>query len=316
MRYIETPSGLRLRPNHLLLMMYRYVSGVYEIGDLSALNYTKGFLDGSGGRDPRTVLTVSGHGIGEPEMWIAERIPGCEIETMSFRLLDTQLLQFLRSATREDIEAAFDRLSRMVAPFAELSRLAADPGLVPYWVEQSEILERGFDRWRLTVYSDSPLRIPAARRYDLIYVSQGSYWFSLEAAEVLRRRLNPGGLLVVLMPARPPEGEPAPRFADSEPVAEAKRVLRSVLESRGYTVDFHTKPLVDLQAMAARRERIAFSVLAPASAVLLGELILASLNEHISDVDRLEAMEEAARRFPDLEVPVHEELELSIVEAE
>jgi len=182
MIYLEASPKLRLRPSHLLLMIYRYLSGVYQAGDLFALNYIKGFLDGNSASKPTRILTVSGHGIGEAETWLAERIEDCHIDTVSFRLIDTQLLHFLRSAEPSDIEAVFSRFAEMVTPYELLSQLASNPGLIPYWCNQAQHIKHYFQQGKIAVFSDHPLRIDTPGRYDLIYVSQGTEYFSIEAA--------------------------------------------------------------------------------------------------------------------------------------
>jgi len=58
-------------------------------------------------------LTVSGYGIGEAERWLAQRLAGCSIDTISFRLVDTPLLQFLRVSKTEDVKTVFIKFSAM-----------------------------------------------------------------------------------------------------------------------------------------------------------------------------------------------------------
>jgi hypothetical protein len=302
-------------------MMYRYISGVYQVGDLSALNYVKGFLDGrSSGRRPGRVLTVSGHGIGEAETWFVERMDGCQIDTVSFRLIDTQLLQFLRVAETQDIDTVFSKFSEIVRPYPALSELVSDPGLVPYWCEQAKETKRLFHRRQVTVFSDSPLCIPSTNLYDLIYVSHGSRHFSAEAAGELRKHLSPQGWLAILMPAQNGDSDERTtahtRFANSQPVQEAKALFKKLLEERGYAPAKESMPRWNLAPLAARREGIRFSVLAPAKSVVIGELILSSLYEHISDRTRLEVLNETASQFKELHVPPSEELELFILEVQ
>ena len=312
MMYIEASPRLRLRPSHLLLMIYRYLSGVYQVGDLSALNYVKGFLDGNSAQPKlKRILTVSGHGIGEAEMWLAGRVDGCEIDTISFRLVDTQLLQFLRAAEATDIERVFSKFSQIVSPYEVLSELVSDLGLVPYWCEQAEAVTRCFQEARVNVFSDHPLRIPSSRLYDLIYVSHGWRYFSMKAAEELRRHLSPQAWLAVLMPSQ----DGSSRFATTPPVREALALFNKLLEDRGYVLKPYHTPHLDLKALAARCELIRFSVLAPASSILIGELILRSLGEHISDRARLGVLNETAVHFKELRMPVNEELQLYMMEA-
>jgi SAM-dependent methyltransferase len=320
MTYIEASATLRLRPSHLLLMIYRYLSGVYQMGDLFALNYIKGFLDGNSA-EPKSkkILTVSGHGIGEAETWLAKRVTGCEIDTISFRLVDTQLLQFLRAAEVNDIEAVFLKFAQMVAPYQMLSELVSDPGLVPYWCDQAAEIKHYFHQRKIRIFSDYPLCINPQYYYDLIYISHGMEYFSVEAAEKLSRLLASGGWLTILMPSKDhsTNGKPSlsTRFANTAPVQEAKALFRKLLQARGYILAREAVPNIDFSAVATRCELSRFRVLASANSVLLGELILSSLGEHISDRARLEVLNETAAQFKELRMPVNEELELYIMEA-
>jgi SAM-dependent methyltransferase len=317
MIYIEASSTLRLRPSHLLLMIYRYLSGVYQAGDLFALNYIKGFMDGKSASKPERILTVSGHGIGEAETWLAERMDDCRIDTVSFRMIDTQLLQFLRAAGRADIETIFSKFAEMVAPYPLLLELASDAGLVPYWCDQAQDIQRYFQRQKITVFSDHPLCIETSCHYDLIYVSHGMQYFSVDAAEKLRQHLSPEGWLAILMPPADgnANGDRFARFSSSMVARESKTLFRKLLESRGYALAPLPTGSPDLRNLAVRRELSRFNVLASAKSVLLGELILASLGEHISDRTRMEILNETAAQFNGLSMPVNEELELLIIEA-
>jgi len=319
MSYIEASVTLRLRPSHLLLMIYRYLSGVYQMGDLFALNYIKGFLDGNSAQPKsRKILTVSGHGIGEAETWLGKRVDDCQIDTISFRLLDTQLLQFLRAAEASDIEAVFLKFAQMVAPYQMLSELVSDPGLVPYWCDQAAEIKYYFHQRKIRIFSDYPLRINPPYCYDLIYVSHGMEFFSVEAAAKLLRLLASGGWLTMLMPsedhAADGKASLSARFANTSPVQQAKALFRKLLQARGYTLAPEAVPRIDLSAVATRCELSHFRVLASANSVLIGELILSSLNEHIPDRARLEVLNETAAQSKELRMPVNEELELYFLE--
>ena len=81
MIFLEAGNNLHLRPAQLLLMIYRYASGIYQTGEISALSYTKGYLDHQGASNsPCRVLTVSSHGIGEAETWMVERLEDAIVE--------------------------------------------------------------------------------------------------------------------------------------------------------------------------------------------------------------------------------------------
>ena len=110
-------------------------------------------------------------------------------------------------------------------------------------------------------------------------------------------------------------GDRFARFSSSTVARESKTLFRKLLESRGYALAPLPTGSPDLRNLAVRRELSRFNVLASAKSVLLGELILASLGEHISDRTRLEILNETAAQFNGLSMPVNEELELLIIEA-
>jgi hypothetical protein len=317
MMYIEASSTLRLRPSHLLLLIYRYVSGVYQAGDLFALNYIKGFLDAQPESRPKNILTVSGHGIGEAEVWLADRFDDCHIDTVSFRLIDTQLLHFLRATEPNQIETVFSRFAEMVSEYEFLSELVSSPGLVPYWCNQAQQLKSYFQSQRIAVFSDHPCRLSSARGYDLIYVSQGTQYLSIDASNNLREHLAQNGRLAILAPHVSDNGncKGSVRFASAETVLAAKALFKSSLKARGYVLAGMPESTLDLSAMASRTEISRFSVLATAKSVLLGELILASLGEHISDRARLQVLNDTAGGFRDLHMPVNEELQLFLIDS-
>jgi SAM-dependent methyltransferase len=240
------------------------------------------------------------------------------IETISFRLIDTQLLQFLWAASANDIKVVFAKFHDLVRPYQLLSELVSDPGLIPYWCEQAEAITRSFERGHIRVFSDSPLRIPASSSFDLIYVSDGLRHFDEKTVERLREHLTAKGHLAVLAPATVSGRKMEPidaRFADSKPVREAQAAFRELLENRGYYLTSQEVAHRNLRHKCIRREAIRFSVLAPANLVLIGELILISLYEHISDRARLEILNEVAARYRDLRTPVNEKLQLYIMGA-
>ncbi|MCF7810476.1 class I SAM-dependent methyltransferase [bacterium] len=317
--YIEITSQLRLRPKHLLLMLYRYISGIYKMGDLSALNYIKGYIDGSGdGKNTKQILTVSGHGIGEAERWLTHRFKDCTIDATSFRLLDTQILHFLRQSNSEDIIKAFKQFGKILKPYDALMEFFEIPGLVPYWIEQADVIQQLCIQNRLTIYSTNPLHVPENKSYDLIYLSYGTHYVTLDAITKLRSMLKPGGMLAVLMPSDEPQTSDLHdygRFADSPKVRKARSAFRRALESRNYIIRPEFKKPKDILKVADKCEKLLFTVLAPASAVLFGELILGSLSEHISERARLEALNQTIGDFSDVEEAVREELDLYLMEA-
>jgi hypothetical protein len=272
-----------------------------------------GYLDGGAGRiAPARVLTVSGHGIGEPELWLSDRLPEAAIDTMSFRLVDTQLLQFLRSAGAAGVARVFDQFRRTVDALPALAELVSDAGLVPYWeLEASEW--SGPRRGHVRVYSDGPLNLSDKRQYDLIYVSHGLRYLSIEALRRLQAHLTPGGWLAVLVPAVDARSG-GDRFAESAFVRDAKILFNDLLARRGYTPVRDGRPKPDLTPLASQIECIRFGVPAPASTVLSGELLLYSMDEHVSDRARLEILAEALRSVPKADVPVKEVLHLLMIE--
>ena len=311
---IETPTGQCLRPMHLLLMLYRYLSGVYQLGDVAALNYVKGYVDGhAAGPQLDRVLTVSGHGIGEPEVWLSDRLPSATIDTVSFRQLDTQLLQFLRTAGRRGVAEAFEKFRDLVRPFPALSQLVEDEGLVPYWEMQAEewcVPRRPF----VSVYSDSPQCIPDSRSYDLIYVSHGLRYLDLSVVTGLRQHLRPSGWLAILVPSNADTG--GERFADSPCVASARHLFNQLLGRRGYPPVRDSQSYVDFAPLATNMELIRFSVPAPARSMLVGELLIYSMHEHLNDRVRLHVLAETLDALTVTDVSVQEILQLFMIEGE
>lgn len=309
---IETPTGQCLRPMHLLLMLYRYLSGVYQLGDVAGLNYVKGYLDGYA-PDARLdrILTVSGHGIGEPEIWLSDRLPTASIDTVSFRLLDTQLLQFLRTAGPEGVAQVFVQFREIVASLPSLAELLDDDGLVPYWELQAAEWS-GPCRSHVNVYSDSPLNLPGARRYDLIYVSDGLRYLSLPMVHKLRGHLSPGAWLAVLVPATGDSGRE--RFTDSPFVSTAKRLFNELLVRRGYPPPVRDAcQQIEFADLASNSECVRFGVPAPAKTMLVGELLLYSMYEHISDRIRLEVLAETLSLIGTSEIAVREVVQLFMI---
>jgi hypothetical protein len=152
-------------------------------------------------------------------------------------------------------------------------------------------------------------------RYDLIYVSQGTQYCSIEAAEKLRLKLACRGWLAVLTPPSKGHCNGLVRFANAKVVLEAKALFRSMLQAQGYVLASLAEPTLDLSTLAIRTEISRFNVLATANSVLLGELILASLGEHISDRARLQVLNDTGAQFKELSMPVNEELELFLIES-
>lgn len=309
---IEASTGQRLRPIHLLLMLYRYLSGIYQLGDVAALNYVKGYVDGYAPKAKlEQILTVSGHGIGEPEIWLSDRLPMANIDTVSFRLMNTQLLQFLRTAGPGGVGAIFAQFRKIVASLPSLAELVEDEGLVPYWELQAAEWSRP-RRSHVNVYSDSPLNMPGARTYDLIYVSHGLPYLDTLAVSKLRGHLHLGGWLAVLVPT--PGDLGSERFADSSFVSAAKRLFNDRLALRGYPPVRDSCQRIDFTNVASKTEYIRFSVPASAKNVLVGELLLYSMHEHLSDRVRLEVLAETLDGIGTTEVAVREVLELFMVE--
>ena len=196
-----------------------------------------------------------------------------------------------------------------------LNELVADPGLIPYWCEQSEEISGLFERYPTRLFSDAALSALPADEYDLIYISQSARDLSVEAVEGLRHSLSAQGVLGVLMPLREQRGQAQPIcFANSVPFVEAKEQFRQQLERRGYTL-LPAYPLhVDLSHLTDHCEKIRFNVLATAHAVLVGELILSSVYEHITDRARLDVLNDVATQFRDVQIPMSEELQFCVVE--
>jgi hypothetical protein len=308
----RTASGPRLRPIHLFLMLYRYLSGAYQLGDLSALNYVKGFLDGRRtDGSPRAILSISGHGIGEPEVWLSSRYPEAAIDVLSFRLVDTQLLQFLRIAGPQGVGDVFAQFREAVAPFPALAELVADAGLVPYWELQAEEWRAGL-RSKVTVYSVSPEALPAEASYDIAYVSNSSPYVTMDVLQALQRHVTASSWIALLTPAG---GSSVPlAFAASPYAREARERLSDFLRGRGLTPQRTPDPILECDVLADRIEVIPLSIPAPARSVLVGELLLCLMQEPVSDRLRIEALATVLGSVPETDTPVRDTLQLIMIQ--
>jgi SAM-dependent methyltransferase len=311
MLVFQTSTGHRLRPVHLLLMLSRYISGVYQLGDLTALSYFKGFLDGSNQRQSVSrILSISGHGIGDPEIWLSHAFPDAAIDALSFRLVDTQLLQFLRGAGPAGVAQVFAQFRTATEQLSGLRDLMDDPGLVPYW--QLQAAEWGDGRRRVSVFSTSPLRLPEGRAYDVIYVSNSARYLQPAALDALRRHLAPGGRMAVLAASN--AADPADQFFKSPYVRQGCDLLDRLLEQHGYSAVCQAHQVTDTDDPSTRRELIRFTIPAAPKSVLVGELLLYSMHEHITDRVRLQVLSDVLRDVPPAEVIARETLELSLIE--
>jgi hypothetical protein len=294
----------------MLLMLYRYVSGVYQLGDFSALSYIKGLLDGGQPRPVRRVLSISGHGIGEPEIFMSDRFPGAAIDALSYRLIDTQLLQFLRTAGPAGVAEVFEQFKAASADLDGVSRLLDDAGLVPYWEQQAEEWSAG-RRPAITVYSNLPDAVPASHKYDFVYVSNSAPYLQDGSLPSVFRHVAPGGLMAVTLPAQVDSRD---QFSRSAYVQRAREMYDAILRRQGYAANHRTESASPLGVDVLRRETIPFPVPAPAHSVLVGELLLHSMQAHISDRIRLEALSEVLLQVPETDVPVKETLDLLLIE--
>ncbi|HCH35845.1 MAG: hypothetical protein CL885_00725 [Dehalococcoidia bacterium] len=312
MIFLEAGNNLHLRPAHLLLMIYRYASGIYQTGEISALSYTKGYLDHQGASNsPCRVLTVSSHGIGEAETWMVERLEDAIVETVSFKLINTQLFQFLRHADNEDIAEIINNFCEIVAPYRILSNLANDPGLVAYWQLQASKIKEIYGEKQLTVYSNTPDKIPFSRSYDVIYVTHSEPILPKGTVEYLRSLLAVEGLMAILVPDRSKSSNASEPFAISTPVKAAISDLRATHEQYGYHhVYQRSGDEKQLSKGAFRAESISFVVPSSTRVALIGELLLESLYDHIPDNVRLAALEHTASQLENEDAIVTERLKL------
>ena len=312
MIFLEAGNKLHLRPAHLLLMIYRYASGIYQTGEISALSYTKGYLDNQGeSNSPCRILTVSSHGIGEAETWMVDRLANPIVETVSFKLINSQLFQFIRYADNDEIAEIINKFCQIVGPYPILSELANDPGLVTYWQSQSSKIKEIYEKKQLTVYSNTPNKIPHNRSYDVIYVTHSEPVLPEGTVEYLRCLLTEGGLMAILVPDRSSGADNSETFSLYPQVKTAISDLRKAHEQYGYHhVYQRTGDEKQLSRGAFRTEFINFVVPSSARVALLGELLLESLYDHIPDNVRLTALEQAASQLENENTVVNERLKL------
>ena len=93
-------NQVRLGISEALLLLYRYLTDIYALGDLSFVQFLGGYIRGrKRSLDGCRILTVSGNGIGELEKLLCLQWKFDYLETMAVRPAQMRLMRFLMDAT-------------------------------------------------------------------------------------------------------------------------------------------------------------------------------------------------------------------------
>ena len=162
-------NNVRLRTSHALLLLYRYLTGIYALGDLSFVQFLGGYLRGdSRTLDELHILTVSGNGMGELEKMLCLQWRDSRIDTMAVSPSHMQLMRLLLDASPEEVSNLFGWAQESLREYPNLQALFDSPGLVNYWRQQIEIWKSPDLKGHLRLFSGSPWDLPVEQTYDAI----------------------------------------------------------------------------------------------------------------------------------------------------
>ena len=297
-------NQVRLGISQALLLLYRYLTGIYALGDLSFVQFLTGYVSGKKrSLDGCRVLTISGNGIGELEKSLCLQWNVEHLETMSVNPAQMRILRLMREASSDEVEAFFGWARNCLNDFPNLRSLLLSPGLVAYWQQQGAFWQSSELSGRIHLFSGSPWSISPAQGYDAILLSHGQNLLLSSDARSLCAFLKPNGILAVLMPVIfHPAGLQGPlpsRFSDLPVVREAKERMRAEARASGYEIP-GDRP-VNIRWTLAPDDvvrYVSFSIASPLRSLLIGELLIQTLAAELPDTVRLTLLESALERVP------------------
>jgi hypothetical protein len=292
-------NQVRLTVSQALLLLYRYLTGIYALGDLSFVQFLGGYVRGKkcsldGGR----ILTVSGNGIGELEKMLCLQWEFDHLETMAVSPVQMRVMRLLMDASPDEVAELFEWAQDCLRDHPNLQSLMASPGLVAYWQQQCELWQSLQLKGRVRLFGGSPWDMPTTETYDAILLSHAQQLLRGGDAKHLLSYLKPGGWLAALMPVifRPDalqQRMPA-RFSDSPVVEAAKQRMREEAWHLGYEMpDGQSVHIRWALAPDDTAHVVSFSIASPLRSLLIGELLIYSLAAELPDVTRLTLLESA-----------------------
>jgi len=296
-------DGVHLGISHAVLLLYRYLTHVYFLGDLSLVQFINGY--DLGRRRKQTdlrVLTVSGNGVGELQMLLASDPRVSRVDLMTVKPMQMHIMRMLSEASAERIEQLWAWAREQTRDYPILSEAFSAAGLEAYWQEECAKWQKEVDHGKVMPVGGSPWSLVPEPTYDAILLSHAQTVLYERDAKGLMACLKPGGLLALVMPIvfAPPTDQPVPsRFADTAMVRETKAKMRELARAHGY--DLHAA--VPQRVQWTRDEDdvfqvVSFMITRPMRSLLTGELLIYSLQANMPDSLRLSMLEAALVDVP------------------
>ena len=290
---------------HPVLLLFRYLTSIYLLGDLSLVQFVNGFSAGKRGDsdEPLDILTVSGNGIGELQILLATDPRVRRLDVMSVKPLQMHIMRMLTEATPEQIDALWQWAQEQTADYPLLSEAFNSPGLSGFWKQECTKWQAAETCGKLRLLGGRPWDLPEKPTYDLIAMSHAQTLLETRDAKELLTRLKPGGVLGAVMPTEfaPEHGHVfPPRFSDLDVVKNAKAQLRDQAAQRGYDLPpagqhgraTWTVGEADVFDLAS------FFIARPLRTLLMGELLIYSLQVDMPDSVRMALLESALEDVP------------------
>ena len=298
MATFELTKDIHLGLWHTVLLLFRYLTSIYLLGDLSLVQFVNGFTAGRRREGEQLdVLSLSGNGIGELQILLASDPRVGKLDAMSVKPIQMHIMRMLTESSPEQIDALWQWAQEQTKDYPCLSEAFSTPGLTGFWKQECAKWQAEY-RGKLRLLGGRPWDLPEKPTYDVIAMSHPQTLLETHDAKDLLTRLKPGGVLAAIMPTEfaPEHGHSfPPRFSDLPVVKDAKAALRADAGDRGYEL-----------AAASQHGRatwtvgetdvfdiVSFFIARPMRTLLMGELLIYSLQADMPDNVRLALVESA-----------------------
>jgi len=292
-------NQLRLGISQALLLVYRYLTSIYKLGDLSYVQFLSGFMRGINyDLADSKILTVSGNGIGELEKMLCFQWSVDHIETMSVYPSQIGIMRFLTESSPEEVEKYFNWAYEFLEDYPNIQSILDSPGLIAYWQEECELWKSSELKDRVQLFGGSPWELRGTEIYDLILLSHSQKLLLSHNAKDLLPLLKPGGFLASMMPIifypdslneRIPQ-----RFSDLYEVKTAKEKIIQETRSKGYEIeDANTVHINWTFSPDDIIQIVTFTISSPLRSLIIGELLIQLLSAELPDSIRLLLLESA-----------------------
>jgi hypothetical protein len=306
METFQLSNQVRIGISQALLLVYRYLSGIYAFGDLSFVQFLSGYLRGKGrSLDGCRVLTVSGNGIGELEKLLLLQWRLEHLETMGVNASSVRIIRMLLGASHEELTSFFEWAMQRLEGYPSIRSLLNYPGLADYWRQQCDLWQSSRLNSHIKLVGGVPWDIPESQKYDAILMSHSQTLLREHDAKDLLAYLNPGGLLATVTPVifRPDElaleDAALPRFSDLQSVETIKQGMREAAKKMGYDMPYGKPAHIHWSPQPQDTAHVvSFSISSPLRSLLIGELLIQSLTAEVPDNVRLSLLESSLADIP------------------